>query len=359
MSTIKNPVFNGALIDLGATIEEYNPTYGRIAESGLFEEQGINTTTHMYQIEKQPNTRMTKLTSRTGRESMSVIKGKRKAVNLSSVTVKEDGGVHVEDLQNVLQSWDLEQEEGFAEAVAKEARRLADVGAANLEYIAFTATQGIVRDPYNGDDAIDQFTNTGTVRSTATIDANPATQNLLSDLNALRNQVSTLNGFNGNFGEIEVVVSDADFTAITSHPDLISRFQLALQGTGGLYLGNEILNGNIGIKQKSRYGWAQEFRFENIVFRTYPQKFYRWDGAVVEPTVQGKAWTIVHGATGLYEAKFCPAPYVSQLRQKGQKWFARSTGIKNDTHLDITIESHNMYFMTRPEMSIDITITTA
>lgn len=359
MAIIRNPVFEGGAIDLGDTIREYNPTYGRIAESGLFEEQGITTTSHMYQIERQPDTRMTKLTSRTGRESMSVIKGKSKAVNLSSVTIKEDGGVHVEDLQNILQFFDDDQEEAFAEAVAKEARRLADVGAANLEYTALTATQGVTLDPYNGDESINQFVNTGTVRSTATINASPTSTSLLNDLNALRNQVSQLNGFNGNFSDIEIVVDDADFTAITTHPDLITRYQIALQGTGAQFLNNPILNGNINYKEKTRYGWSNEFRFENIVFRTYPQSFYRWDGTEVKPTTQGKAWTILHGARGLYEAKFCPAPYVSQLRQKGQKWFARSTGIVNDTHLDITIESHNMYFMTRPEMSIDITITTA
>ena len=56
---------------------------------------------------------------------------------------------------------------------------------------------------------------------------------------------------------------------------------------------------------------------------------------------------------------YTPAPYVSRYAQAGQKWLARSTDIMYDTRADITLESHLIPFMSRPEMSVDVTITTA
>ena len=68
---------------------------------------------------------------------------------------------------------------------------------------------------------------------------------------------------------------------------------------------------------------------------------------------------IVNGVMGLYQVKYTPAPYVSRYAQAGQKWLARSTDIMYDTRADITLEPHLILFMSRPEMSVDVTITTA
>ena len=51
------------------------------------------------------------------------------------------------------------------------------------------------------------------------------------------------------------------------------------------------------------------------------------------------------------------APHFSQLNGVGQKVYARTTGIVDDTHLDFTIESHMIPMLKRPELSIDVTFT--
>ena len=51
--------------------------------------------------------------------------------------------------------------------------------------------------------------------------------------------------------------------------------------------------------------------------------------------------------------------FAEAASQAGQKWLARSTDIMYDTRADITLESHLIPFMSRPEMSVDVTITTA
>lgn len=358
MTIIQNPINPNTFIDLGPVLEVINPQYGRIDQSGLFEEQGILSTTHMYKIVDQGLTKMTKLTSRTERDAMAVEKPKEKFVTMGGVTIKETGGVHVEDLIGVVSDIIDFESESFQEAIVKEATRMANVGAANMEYVKLTATQGTVLDPYDGSTKIDQYANTGTTRSNATITAAP-TADIKASLTALRNQIETLNGYNGNITEVEIIVGEGAFNAIVNHPDFAALYQLAFSGLGNLALQQPVLNGSLGLQVKGQFGYSREFRWENLVFRTYPQKFYRWNGTAVDAIGNMKGWTIVHGTSGLYQVKYSPAPYVSQYNQVGKKWLARTTGIIDDTHSDMTIESHLIPFMKRPEMSIDITVTTA
>ena len=51
---------------------------------------------------------MTKLTSRTERDAMAVDKQKYKWITMGGITIKEEGGVHVEDL-NMLQTLQMVQ----------------------------------------------------------------------------------------------------------------------------------------------------------------------------------------------------------------------------------------------------------
>lgn len=356
MATIRNPVNDNTIIDLGGVIENLKPQYGRIDNSGLFEEQGILATTHMYKVVDQEQTKMTKLTSRTERDAMAVTKEKEKYVTFGSVSIKETGGVHVEDLQNVVTGLDM-QSDSFQEALVKETGRLMNVAAANMEYIKVFATQGVILDPKDGATVTNMYTNTGTVRSTATITAGTA-DDIKASITALVNQVIALNGYNGNISYIEIPLGETAFNAIVNHPDFAAIYSLAYTGLGNAALSQPILNGTTGMNQLDRYGFRREFRWENVLFTTYPQKFFRWDGTAVDAIAANKGWTIVHGVTGLYQTKYCPAPYVSQMGRAGQKWLGRSTGIVKDTHADVTIESHLIPFMTRPEMSIDITVTT-
>lgn len=358
MPTIRNPINQNTYIDLTSSLENIEFSYGRIADSGLFSEQGIASQATMFKVEEQKDTKMTKLTSRTERDAMAVDKGKTKLVTMAGITIKETGGVHVEDLQNISNELFTMESETWQEATLKELTRLGNVGAANMEYLYTTATQGKVLDPFDGSVAMDLFAMTGTTQTAFTLDARP-TANIFSEMNRLTNAVSDLNGSNGNVSMIEVNLGEEAFDAIVSHPDFSALAQLAFTGLGQQAMTNPLINGTAGLRERTRYGYRREFAWNNFLFVTYPQKFRRWNGTQVDAVAAKKGWTIVHGVTGLYEVKFCPAPYVSQLRGVGQKWLARTTGIVDDTHSDITLESHLIPYMKRPEMSLDITVTTA
>lgn len=356
MATIRNPINPNGFIDLNPALEQINPQFGQYSNSGLFAEQGVLLPAHMYKVIDQGTTKMTKLTSRTERDAMAVDKKKQKIVTMAGITIKEVGGVHVEDLIGLTNGFFDAENPTFQEAMVKELESLANVGAANYEYLITTATQGRVLDPLDGSVAIDQYANTGTTRTTFTLDASP-TSDIFAEINRLSNTLTTLNGYNGNIQMIEVVVGEQAFRDITSHPDLAALYQLAYTGMGQQTINQPYLNGTTGQPQRNSYGFRREFVWQNVMFVTYPQEFQRWNGTAANIVSTNKGWTIVKGVAGLYEVKYAPAPYISTMNQAGQRWTARSSGIVDDTHADVTLESHLIPFMKRPEMSLDITVT--
>ena len=108
---MRNPINLNTSIDLLPTINNLQPAYGRFADSGLFREYGIKTNAVIYSVEQQENTRMTKLTSRTERDAVKVSRGRSKQVTAAAETIKLTGGVHVEDLQNRLNKFDIDTDE--------------------------------------------------------------------------------------------------------------------------------------------------------------------------------------------------------------------------------------------------------
>ena len=354
---MRNPVNLNTSIDLLPTIQALQPAYGRFADSGLFKEYGIKTNAVIYSIEQQENARMTKLTSRTERDAVKVSRGRSKQVTAAAETIKLTGGVHVEDLQNRLKYFDIDKDETLQEALADATADVYNSFSQSFEYMLVTASQGIMRDPKDGSAVLNMFANTGTTQATATIDASAASTTLISGLNSLRNQLTQLNGYNGSLSNIELWVADDVFNAIVNHPEFYTLYQLAYQGAQQAAIMQPILNGSIDRVVQTPYGYARTFTWENITISTYPQTFNAMNGSALKAIADGKGWTIARGATNAYEVAYSPAPYFSQMDSVGQKVYARTTGVVDDTHLDFTIESHLIPMLKRPELSVDVTFT--
>lgn len=359
MTNVANPItFGKTGIDLLPVIEKIQPVYGRIAKSGLFEERGSTTNVSIFEIVEQTQSKMTKLTSRTERDAVAVSRGVTKFVTVAGKTVKKTGGVHVEDFANLNTGsvFNLKNET-VQSLLAKRTEELYQSYAQEKEYFLLTASQGRMRDPLTGAVAIDMFTNTGTVQSTATINASPTSTTLISGLNALRNQIGVLNGYNGVVSTIELVVAEDVFNAIVVHPEFVTAAQIAFTGMGQAAMNNPMFTGQASAPTLTQYGWREELRWQNFLIVTYPQKFKRMDDTEASAVANGKGWTIVHGATNCYEVQYAPAPYFSTINTVGKEIYARSTGIVDDTKIDVTIETHLTPIMKRPELAVDVTFT--
>jgi len=353
---ITNPIDRTKLIDIGSTLEVLNPNFGRIDNSGLFDKEGIAVRHHMFEVEPEAQAAMTGLGSMTERERWKITQGVNEQYALGSVYFGLTDGVQYNDIANIIPDWKSFDEDKLADIIAKKQRGLYEVASINKEYMALTAAQGAMRDPLDGQVAVDMFKITGKDKETFAIDLTTGT-GLMAKLVALQNQLIDLNVTGGNIQSVEIIVSEEVFGKLSQHPELISFYEAALHGTGLQYLNNPILNGRVNEKNRNTFGLTQSFNVMGFTFSTYPQKFKRWDGTKVNAIEAGKGMVIIYGVGDLYQAKWTPAPYLSNLGKTGQELYGWRTPIIDDTHMELYLEFNGVYFMKQPELAVEITFT--
>ena len=360
MALYPNKLDPRALIDISDTLTEFQKQFGRFNHSGLFSKEGVTTQDVGFMYEPATETKMTGATSRLERDAWRVSGEKKKRASLSTAQYKLTDAVQYEDLAFRIKDWQaldvVAREETVAEAVGEKLLRLQRTMEQNQEYSVLTAMQGVQRDTLDGTPLVDMFGVLGVTRKTKTIDLSAPT-GVLSSLVELTNELMEAQTFGSGFSAVEVVVANDVFTALVSHPEIIAIYENAMQGRGMEYVNSPFLTGRVNDLNRSVFGFVQSIVINGVTFTTYPQKFKRWDGELVDAVASGKGFTVLQGVSGLYQAKFVPAPYISLLGTKGQENYVWQTPIKDDTHFEIYQESHGAYFMQQPELSIDITFT--
>lgn len=353
---IVNPIDRTKLIDIGSTLEVITPDIGRIDNSGLFDKEGIASRHHIFEVEPEIPTAMTGLGSMTERERWKVTHGRNEQYALGSVYFGLTDAVQYDDIANIITDWKNFDEEQLGDVIAKKTRSLYRTAGLNKEYMALTAAQGIMRDPYDGSAAVDMFDITGKTQTTFTIDLTAPT-GILAKLTELQNLLIEKNVVGGNIQSVEIIVAEDVFTVLANNPELVSFYEAALYGTGLSYINNPILNGKVNEKNRNTFGLSQSFNVMGFTFSTYPQKFTKWDRTKIDAIEAGKGMVIVYGVDELYQAKWTPAPYLSNLGKTGQELYGFRTPIKDDTHMELYLEFNGVYFMKQPELAVEITFT--
>lgn len=361
MAVYPNKLDPRALIDISGTLDEMQKQYGRFNFSGLFKKEGITTQDFGFQYTPAEQNKMTGATSRLERDAWKVSKEKKKRVSLSGAQYKLTDAVQYEDLAFRVNNWDAldvtAREGTIAEAVGEKLVSMQRTMEQNQEYSVFTAMQGVQRDAEDGSVLIDMLKNTGATRLTATIDLT-ATTGVRSQINALIKQVQVNQTYGSGFTGLEIIVADNVFDKLASNPEIIAMYEAAYTGRGQEYINSPWLNGKVNDLTRSLYGFVRTLVIDGVTFTTYSQQFVRWDAKAVDAVPENKGFAVIQGVQGLYQAKFVPAPYISLLGSKGQENYVWQTPIKDDTHFEVYHESHGMYFMQQPELSVDITFKT-
>lgn len=353
---IVNPIDRTKLIDTGSTLEVLTPTYGRIDNSGLFDKEGIASRHHLFEVEPEGQTAMTGLGSMTERERWKLTHGRNEQYTLGSVYFGITDAVQYDDIANIITDWKNFDEDKLVDIIAKKQKSLYDVAAANKEYMALTAATGVMRDPLDGAPAVDMFEITGKVKTTFAIDLTAPT-GLLAKFTELQNLLIEKNVVGGNISSVEIIVAENVFAKLSQHPELVAFYEAALYGTGLAYVNNPIINGRVNEKTRNTFGLSQSFNVMGFTISTYPQKFTRWDRTSVSAVADSKGMVVISGIGDLYQAKWTPAPYLSNLGKTGQELYGWRTPVVDDTHLELYLEFNGVYFMKQPELAVEITFT--
>lgn len=360
MVATANPLNTSRRIDI---VEAYNTVaypYGVFSKTGLFESQPVSTTTIMAKVTQDGLGTMTGFTSRTERDAMRVSKQKQKAVALEIPYIKQASAVTYEDFAMRVGDWTNltpeTQELTINDVTLDRIYQMSLSMSQNMEYLALNATKGLVLDPYDGDVYANLFDTFGYTKVTETLDLTSADLDIFAWSVALKEGIQKRNRVSAVVPTVDILVDTKDMQAIQSHPSIALLRASLLAGTGlsGIQNQSKALYAENVL---SEHGVSQVFDLQNGVrFITYPATFTRMDRTSASATVEGTAHTVVRGVSGLYKVAYAPAPYLSQLGKLGQPTYAWRTPVQDDQRFELLVESSPLYYMTQPDLAVEITI---
>lgn len=352
MVAIVNPYDFSTLVDLTESINIIESEYGFLTNSGLYQESGTVLDAVMYNVETASKSSMVGFTSRRERNTVKDTRYKKQMQHLAIPYIKHSAQIAREDLAGRAVNWATAREETIAEVFTEKLQSLRLNLDQSHEYLAWTAAQGQMRNPEDQSINLDMFEKNGVARPTLTWNVNDPDFDLIGAINALRNQLATLNKLTGSIGLIDIPVGAGAFNKIVTHPQLAQLYVSAYQGRGREAIANPVPWSDVNITQ---YGVTSTFEFNGVRFIVYPQNFFDEEGDAITPVANNKGFTICRGVRGLYKAAFAPDNNLDSLGQVGQKFYAWRTPLIDRHHFEIIAETAPVYYMTRPELSIDIT----
>lgn len=360
MTTIVNPLDPSQFIDITGAFKQVEYPYGAFSKTGLYAPEYVTTRSIIAEVDVKGLGKMTGFTSLRERDAMRTSKEYRKAVPLAIPHMKIAEAVTYEDLANKVANWQSLNQADRAitvnDATLDRLERMSLAHTQNMEYIAYTATRGVMLDPADGSEVANMFDILGVTRLTETLDLTDQTIDLFSWAQALKAKLQRASKVSPVIPVIDIVVDPADMQKITAHPSLSALRSNLLFGTGsaGVGLASTLLYSSLNL---TTHGISEVFDLGNGVrFITYPAHFTRYDGTVVEATVAGKAHTVLRGVPDLYRSVYAPAPYFSYLGSVAQETYAWRTPIIHDQHFEVLLETSPLFYMTQPELSVDITV---
>lgn len=362
MTTIVNPLDPSQFIDITGAFKEVQYPYGAFSKTGLFTPEYVTSRSVIAEVDNRGLGKMTGFTSLRERDAMRTAKEYRKAVPLAIPHMKIAESVTYEDLANKVANWQSlnQTDRGITiqDATLDRLERMSLALTQNMEYIAFTAAQGVMLDPADGSEVANMFDVLGVTRLTATLDLTDTTLDIFSWSQALKAQIQRASKTTPVIPTIDIVVDPEDMQKITAHPSLAALRSNLLFGTGsaGVGLSSTLLYSTLNL---TTHGISEVFDLGNgIRFITYPTYFTRYDGTVVPATTAGSAFTVLRGVPDLYRSVYAPAPYFSYLGTVARETYAWRTPIIHDQHFEVLLETSPLFYMSQPELSVDITVTT-
>ena len=359
--TIANPLNGSRFIDVTESFETVAYPYGAFSKTGLYTVEPVTQRTVIADVTMTDYGKMSGFNSVRERDADRTAKTVQKAVTFAIPHMKLVESITYENFEGRVANFngltDAERAITINDETLDRLERMSLTMTQNHEYMAVEAAKGVLRDPRDGTAYLDMVANLGVVRLTETLNLASPTLDILAWAVALKTKIQRANKVSPVVPVVDIVVTNADLQAISTHASIAPLRANLITGTGraGLALAQDLLYSETSL---TAHGVSQVFDLGNGVrFITYPNVFTRQDGTNVEVTTNGKGFTVLRGVRGLYKAVAAPAPYFSQLGAKGSETYAWRTPIQHDQHFEVGLESSVAYYMTQPELSVDVTIT--
>lgn len=379
MATTRQLSNGQKLTDWTTEVNDIDNQYGLINGSGLFSGKGTSQLTIVF--DKTTNQiRLLNQRTRAGQGPSRNNDRKVETFSLSLPYYLHADYVTPQDIQDHRMAGTPDSKQTLANAIATKLEDMRYSADQTREYMKLNALKAVTT---SGEGAVlaDMFDEFGKTAFGAavefeqdfTLGSDIATvENALS---ALKRKIATNAKMGGRIGRIEVMVTPEFFDALTTH-----------SGIRAAYIQYQVKVGNSDVVRAdlARYeawGVVDTFMHKGIMFYSYDPRFDRDNGVSVTEvrglgalagedanSRDGKwsadpgsdalrrklGYTVVSGVKDLYKGVFGPSNTLSGANQVGSEMIVTQSTDPKDKFHEMELEMSNLYYMTRPQVSIKV-----
>lgn len=329
LDIFNNDAFSVSQLTLAMQDLQHTPTL--LGDMGLFNEEGISTTSVM--IEKQGQSFTLVPAAQRGAPGEPVGKDKRNMRSFSALHLPQRGSVMADEVQNV-RAFGSESEVQTVQAIVnaklQKLRRNIDL---TLEWQRMGALKGQVLDADGSTVLLDLFTEFGVAQNTLDFALdNSATVVKQKCIDLERKVEDELDGI--MFTGIEVLCSAEFFDALIGHDSVVDAWNLASDGAL--------------LRESQR---KSGFMHAGVKFREYRGKV-----GSTRFIASGKAYAVPVGVPDLFIARFAPADYMETVNTVGLPYYAKQEPMRFGKGVELEAQSNPLHICTRPRAVVELSI---
>jgi hypothetical protein len=328
LDIFNNDAFGLSQLTLAMQDMQHTPTL--LGDLGLFNEQGISTTSVM--IEKIGQSFTLVAAAERGSPGAPVGNQKRTLKSFSTVHLPQRGAVNADEVLGVRAfgtETELQTVQGIVNAKLQKLRRNIDL---TFEWQRMGALKGQVLDADGATVLLDLFNEFGVVQNTLSfalgVDTTKVKQKCLDLERMIEDELDGIVS-----SGTQVLCSKEFFDALVQHPAVEKAF--------------EFYNSQMKSESQRKTG----FEFGNVTFREYRGKV-----GGLRFIAAGEAYAVPVGIPDLFIARFAPADYVETVNTVGLPYYAKQWMEQPNKRVELEAQSNPLFMNTRPRTVVKLTI---
>lgn len=314
---------------LTAAINETDYVPGRLGEIGLFDEEGITTTTA--QVEKRGEALELVSAADRGQSGQIVAGTKREMIPFNAIHLPERATILADEVQNMRafgQESEVEMVQNVVNQRLAKMRRQLD---ATLEFHRIGAITGKILDADGTTVLLNLFTAFGITQQTVNCALTTDTTRVRSKIVDAKRKAEKALGAS-RVTSWRVLCGSSFFDNLINHPDVKAAYERWEQGAA--------------LRDDMRGG----FPFAGVVFEEY-----RGSVGGTDFVAAGEAYLVPEGVPDLFITRFAPADYVETVGTMGLPVYAKQELMQFGKGIDMESQSNPINLCTRPKAVIKLT----
>lgn len=325
-------VFNSdafSLQSLTAAIQETPYVPGRLGQLGIFENEGVTTTT--ISIEKDGQTLALVPSANRGAVGSIVTADKRTVLPFNTLHLPQQGGVMADEIQNVRAFGSESEEEAVMTVVNRQLAKHRRQIDATIEHLMIGAVKGSIVDADGSTVLVDLLSQFSISQTTYSLVLGTATtkvrEKILGLLDTIEDKLAGV-----PFTGVRVLCGRDYFKSLVGHDKVQPAYERYLDGA----MNRDDVRGG--------------FEFAGVVFEQY-----RGSVGGNQFIATGEAYAIPTGVSEFLIGRFAPANYMETVNTNGLPYYSKMEPIAMNKGMTIESQSNPIFLCTRPSAIVKLT----